>query len=100
MKLKRILFAGIILLIVGIVLRKTTPMETLGLVSIITGVAMKTFYIVIKIKQGDYKPGKELILLIVGLLLFFTGLRFRTLNQPLVEPIYLIVTGITLKVGF
>ena len=100
MKLKGVLFAGIVLLVGGIILRKTTPLETVGLALIIIGVILKTIYIVIKSKRGEYKPGKELILLFAGLSIFFTGLYLRNSDQPPIEPIYLIVLGISLKVGF
>ena len=100
MNLKRILFAGIILLTSGIILRKVTPLDIIGLALIITGVILKIIYIVLKIKRGEYRPGKELILLVVGLVIFFTGLYLRNSDQPPIDPVYLIVLGISLKVGF
>lgn len=100
MKSKGLLFIGIILLVIGIVLKKSTQMDVLGLILIITGVTFKSIYILSKVKSGEYKPGKELIFLIVGLLLFFTGLYLRNINQTLVKPIYLIVCGITFKIIF
>ena len=100
MKSKALLFIGIILLVAGIVLRKTTELEIVGLVLILTGVLLKTIYIVAKAKSGTYKPGKELILLVVGLSLFFFGLYLRSCNYTLIEPAYLIGLGIALKVAF
>ena len=100
MKSKVLLFIGIILLVVGIILKKITQMDVLGLASIITGVIFKSIYILIKVKSGEYKPGRELIFLVAGLLLFFTGLYLRGINQTLIKPIYLIVFGITLKITF
>ncbi len=100
MKSKGLLFVGIVLLVIGIVIKKSTPMNTLGLVLIITGVTFKTIYIISKARSGEYKPGKELIFLFVGLVLFFIGLYLRNMNQTLVKPIYLIVSGITLKIIF
>lgn len=81
-------------------LRKLSQMDTLGLDLIITGVTLKAIYILLKVKSGEYKPGKELIFLVVGLLLFFMGLHLRNINQNLIRPIYLIVFGITLKIIF
>jgi len=75
-------------------------MDILGLILIITGVTFKAIYIVAKVKSGEYKPGKELIFLILGLILFFTGLYLRNINQTLIKPFYLIVIGITLKIFF
>jgi uncharacterized membrane protein len=100
MKSKGLLFIGILLLIIGIVLRKMTPYEAFGLGLIIIGVLCKTVYIISKARSGEYVPGKELIYLGVGLLLFLSGLYMRSLEQNLIDPTYLIVTGIGLKVFF
>ena len=100
MKSKSLLFAGITLLVVGILLKKMTQMDVIGLAAIITGVAFKTIYIVSKVRNGEYKPGTELFILAVGLLLFFTGLYLRGIEQNLIKPIYLIVLGLTLKIIF
>ena len=100
LKLKKILLIGIILLVVGILLKKIFLMDVLGLILIIAGVTFKAIYILAKVKSGDYKPGKELVFLVVGLLFFFTGLYLQKIEQALVNPIYLIVFGLTLKVIF
>ena len=100
LKSKSLLFIGIILLVAGILLKKLTQMEALGLILIITGVTLKAIYILAKYKSGEYKPGKELLFLVAGLLLFFTGLYLKNTNQTLIEPIYLIVFGLSLKVIF
>ena len=95
-----ILFIGIILLLIGILIRKLTQMETLGLVLIITGVCCKAIYIINKARNGEYKPGKELVLLVVGLLLFFTGLYYRGTELSFINPIYLMMVGIAFKIFF
>lgn len=100
MKSKALLFTGILLLILGIVIKKMTSFEMLGLVFIIIGVLCKTVYIVSKARSGEYRPGKELIFLGVGLLLFLSGLYIRTLDQNLIDPTYLIFFGIGLKILF
>ena len=100
MKSKSLLFVGIFLLIFGIFLRKMTSLINVGLILILTGVMCKTVYIIAKAKSGEYKPGKELIFLGVGLFLFLSGLYMRSLEQDLINPSYLIVTGISLKVIF
>ena len=99
MKSKKLLFLGIALLIVGIVFRKLTDMTVLGLILILTGVTLKTIYIVAKAKSGEYKPGKELISLFLGLILFLTGLVLNAKN-PGLFPGLLIGTGLSLKVIF
>jgi hypothetical protein len=100
MKSKVLLFTGIILLVSGILLRKTTSLDAFGLSLILIGVTYKSIYIIQKVRNGSYQPGKELILLVLGLLLFLTGLYLRDMKQVLVYPIYFIVLGITLKIFF
>lgn len=100
MKSKTLLFIGILLLILGIVIRKMTSLEVLGLIFILTGVLCKTVYIIAKVRSGEYQPGKELIFLGVGLILFLSGLYLRNLDQNFIDPSYLIVSGIGLKIIF
>ena len=100
LKLKKLLLIGIILLVVGILLKKLFQMDVLGLVLIITGVSFKAIYILGKVKSGEYKPGKELVFLGAGLLFFFTGLYLQKIDQTLTKPLYLIVFGLILKVIF
>jgi hypothetical protein len=100
MSSKILLFSGIVLLIIGIVLRKMTELEIIGLILIITGVTCKSTYIVLKAKSGEYKPGKELFILALGLLLFFTGLYLRGSEPSFINPLFLIISGLTLKIVF
>jgi drug/metabolite transporter (DMT)-like permease len=97
---KLLLFTGIILLVIGILIRKMTELEIFGLLLIIIGVTCKSTYIVMKARSGEYKPGKELFALALGLLLFFMGLYLRGSEQNLINPTYLIILGITLKIVF
>ncbi len=97
---KSLLFIGIILLVVGILTRKLTGLDVLGLLMIITGVLCKTIYIVAKARSGEYQPGKELIFLGVGLLLFLSGLFLRKHDQNISYPIYMIAVGLMLKIVF
>ena len=99
MKSKKLLFIGIMLLILGIVFRKYTDMTGLGLSMILIGVACKTIYIIAKAKSGEYKPGKELIWLFLGLALFLTGLVLKS-NSPGMIASALIVSGLSLKLLF
>jgi len=97
---KSLLFVGIVLLVVGILIRKLAGLDVFGLLMIITGVICKTVYIVAKARSGEYKPGKELIFLGVGLVLFLSGLYLRKHDQNLSYPIYMIVVGLMLKIVF
>ncbi len=99
MKSKGLLFGGIFLLIIGIVMRKAGSFPQAGLMLIFTGVACKTIYIFSKIKSGEYRPGKELLFLAFGLVLFMTGLKIRIDDQG-VFPLLLIISGLLLKILF
>ena len=99
MKSKWSLFTGIILLIIGIVIRKTTDLAIEGLVMIIIGVLFKTYYIVSAARSGAYIPGKELLFLFVGLVLFLSGLYLRSSTGFTYAP-GMIIMGIILKVVF
>ena len=99
MKSKWTLFTGILLLVVGILLRRLTGLGSEGLILIITGVLLKTFYIISKARSGEYKPGYELIFLVVGLAMFMTGIYLRSHQSPF-NPLFLILPGIALKVVF
>ena len=93
------MFLGIVLLVTGIIFRKLTDMTGLGLFLILTGVACKTIYIIAKAKSGEYKPGKELIWLFLGLSLFLTGLVLKSYAPGMVSSV-LIISGLSLKLIF
>lgn len=98
---KGLLFAGIALLVLGILVRKMTDLGLVGLMLILLGVGLKTYYIVDAARSGLYKPGRELWLLFAGLALFLGGLYLRRSGtEVLIDPIYLIVIGLVLKVLF
>ena len=97
MKSKKVLFLGIILLIIGIIVRKIEDYHFFGLALIMFGVLLKTLYIVAKARSGEYKPGKELLFLFLGLALLFIGIYFRSHRPGIAGPI-LMVLGIALKI--
>ena len=96
---KPILFFGIGLLIAGILLRRLSDYQNLGLLVILFGVGLKTYYIIRAIRSGLYTPGKEIWLLFAGLTFFLGGLYLRG-ESIVVKPTYLIVFGLSLKVLF
>ena len=99
MKLKWILFTGIVLLTIGILLKKFSNLSFEPILLIITGVLLKIYYLIGKARSGEYKPGVELGILLVGLLLFLSGLYARS-HETAFNAAYLIIPGITLKVIF
>ena len=100
MKSKKLLFGGILILLIGILLKRVTDLSSLGLILIILGVSLKTIYIISKARSGEYKPGTELFVLAIGLLIFFTGLSLKSIDSPIINPAYLMIIGIGLKVTF
>lgn len=97
---KPILFIGILLLISGILIKNMTTFNALGLTLILTGVGLKTFYIVLLGKSGAYVPGKELILLVLGLILFLSGLYLKRSYEDIWFAVYMMGIGLVLKLGF
>jgi hypothetical protein len=97
---KSVLFTGIGLLVFGIVLRSASSYPLAGLLLIFLGVSFKTYYIIAAIRSGLYKPGKELWFLFIGLTCFLTGLYLRRNSFDVVNPIYLILFGLSLKILF
>ena len=99
MKSKWTLFAGIILLVAGIVLRNLTEMDMAAVSLIVLGVLFKTYYIVRMARSGEYKPGYELYFLFAGLGMFLSGLYLKSQNPSVIAGL-LIFTGILLKTSF
>lgn len=98
---KSLLFIGIFLLIIGILIRKLTDFESIGLVLILVGVACKTIYIIAKVTTGEYKPGRELYFLLIGLILFLVGIYMTKNNHELFIPATVfIIIGLSLKIIF
>ncbi len=78
----------------------TNLLESVGLTLISIGVLCKLLYIVKKVKNGTYKPGKELFVLGLGLILLFIGMYGLDPTNPYLKPIYFISLGIALKIIF
>jgi drug/metabolite transporter (DMT)-like permease len=99
MKKKWMLFAGIILLVAGIVLRNLTELDLTAVLLIVLGVLFKTYYIVRMARSGEYKPGYELYFLFAGLGMFLSGLYLKSQNPSVIAGL-LVFTGILLKTSF
>jgi len=99
---KSLLFIGIILLLIGIIIKKSTEWNIIGLIIILSGVTFKCIYIIGKIRNGEYKPGPELLFLLIGLILFLGGIYMRNNDIELmsVPSIFYIITGLSLKIVF
>jgi len=99
MKQKWPLFSGIILLVTGIVLKFIELLPLTYIPFFVVGGSLKIFYIYQIIRKGRYKPGIEIIFLIIGLVLFFTGLMLKY-NYVDQSYIYWTISGLTLKLAF
>ncbi len=100
MKERLLLYAGILLLAGGIVLKSVTEVSLLSMSLMGAGVLAKVTYVFLKIKSGEYKPGSEVFLLIGGLLLFFSGIYLRAEAFDSFNPAYLILMGLAMKATF
>lgn len=99
MKVKGILYIGILLLLLGLLLRYLTPYDSAGLGLIIVGIILKFFYILRAVIIGQYRPQSEIYLLISGLLLLFLGLWYKQ-NINEVDGYGMITIAILLKLSF
>ena len=99
--MKWLLFAGLGILILGVVLNYFVE-NTWPVALIILGAGLKIVYIVFKINNKRYRPGKEMSFLAGGLLFFFTGLFLSPYAEMevLSIPVVLKTIGIALKVVF
>lgn len=99
MKNKWPLYTGIVLLTLGIVLKKTSNFDPWSLIILLSGVAFKVAYIISKILKREYKPGFEMFFLFIGLILFMGGIYLH--KQGLLEnPTIMKFVGISFKVFF
>lgn len=99
MKNKWSLFAGLILLTSGILLKLIFENSGFPVILIIVGILLKILFIINKIGRTNYKPGYEVIFLVTGLALFFLGVYMKS-SFLFVEPVYLKIVGILLKITF
>lgn len=99
MKKKWTLLAGITLLLTGIILRFTGMENYLYIPFMAAGGLLKIYYITSQIITGTYKPGYEILFLILGLMLFFSGIALKhTLHES--TYFFLILPGLALKFIF
>ncbi len=99
-KIKLLLYTGLTLLTIGIVLRITIGAGLIPSILIYSGVALKVSYLLYIIFKGRFKPGLEILFLLVGLSLVFSGSRLRgfDVNPYLITS--MIIAGATLKLLF
>lgn len=102
MKDKWPLYTGLLLLTTGIVLKILLDDVVWPLVFILSGVMLKVYFVFERIKNQKYKPGAEVLILVIGLALFFSGIHLPFAKDELnsVLPVILKISGIVLKVIF
>ena len=99
MNRKTRLFLGVVFLVSGVLLRIFSNIKIWPIVIIVIGASFKISYVISKIRSGEYKPGYEVFLLYTGLIMFFTGVFFRSHGRPF-NPAILMAPGIALKLSF
>ena len=97
-----LLFVGLGLLMLGIVFNRLTEDAVWPVLVLLTGVGLKFIYISFKIIRNGYRPGVEMLFLVTGLILFFTGLHLSPdANTAIVSfPNALRLTGVLFKIIF
>ena len=98
-KQKWLIFLGLLLLSIGITLRYLTVFDLLSTIFIIIGIVLKLTFIIARMTKNNYRPGVELLVLLLGLGLFFSGIFFNSKGFE-IHSIVFKVTGISLKVLF
>ena len=96
-KTKWKLILGLIILISGIVLKLLSDHDVLAIILIIIGALLKTSHIIGIIRNKSYQAGIEILVLVIGLSLFFFGLyvcQIESLAQ------LFIISGLVLKTIF
>lgn len=91
------LFLGLFLLTLGVVLKLFTEQDTLAIYLIILGALLKVAHIVGMVQEKSYQPGVELVVLGLGLSLFFFGL-YICRNESM--SLFFIIAGLVLKTVF
>lgn len=99
-KIKLLLYTGLTLLTIGIVLRFVIGAGLIPSILIYAGIALKVSYILYIIFKRRFKPGVEMLFLLVGLSLVFSGSRLRGLEVNPYLITSMIVAGATLKLLF
>lgn len=91
------LILGLVLLILGIVLKLLTDHDVLAIILIVMGVLLKTIHIIVIIQNKSYQPGLEFLVLVIGLSLFFFGLYVCQIDG--IARLF-IISGLSLKILF
>lgn len=99
MKSKYFLYIGILLLLVGILLRYFSPYVEVGLGLVLIGVILKLSYLSLAMLRRKYKPRAEILLLVLGLGFLFLGL-WHKLNVSELVGYGMIVIAVVLKLIF
>lgn len=98
MKEKKFLYIGLLFLYSAILVKIFTN-SRLSLYLLLVAVCFKLLFALKRIKKGEYKPGFELILLVVGLFLFLWGL-YAPLPYFILSKSWLMLPGLVLKFSF
>ena len=93
------LYAGMLILVTGVLLKILSPLGFSATLIIMLGAAFKIFYIIQKIKNKEYKPGIEMLILYTGVALFFTGVYLKSKGSSF-NPYFLMGPGIAMKLTF
>ncbi len=98
---KPLVVIGGILIVIGIVLKAFKVDGIIPILCFAFGGGLKSMYLYLGVKSGRFVIGRELVLLIVGVLLVIGAVVVRKLPEILMfSSVWLLVTGLLLKALF
>lgn len=92
------LIGGVALLSLGIIFRFAGMESYIYFPLLAAGGILKIIYITNLLRNKIYKPGFEILFLVIGLLLFFSGIILK--YQAIPSYIYFLLPGLMLKLLF
>lgn len=100
MRKKILLYVGILLLVVGLILKFTVTSNFISYSFIIAGIALKLIYLIKSVVTKEVKLGGEMFLLIIGISFVLIGAHLKTTsNYFMLHPV-LITVGVVCKIIF
>ncbi len=100
MRKKILLYIGILLLVIGIILKFTVASSFVSYSFILVGIALKLIYLIKSVVTKEVKLGGEMFLLIIGISLVLIGTHLKTTsNYFMLHPV-LITVGVVCKIIF
>lgn len=99
-RIKLLLYAGLVFIVAGLILRFLMNGSGLGNVLVSVGGSLKLVYVFLIMKFGGYKPGIELLYLGLGVTIVIVGSWLRKNMYDTFLALSFTVSGVVLKAFF